>query len=227
MAVVAGQDLAPVQWPGKTWRRCTGAGSYLPAHRAISNQALPGEFRWEARHVTLLYTLAYPSLSAADADRIEAFRRLHDPQHDIVAAHFTLVFACGEVVERTYVEHVASVSRMFSPISFSCRYAMLGTDEAARGYAYLVPDEGYSGISRLHDALYGGLLADHLRLDIPFVPHMSLASSTDRPAAKRLCDELNAAGVQIHGSIERLSVAALRDGRICKLAEFSLGCLDS
>ncbi len=174
-----------------------------------------------------LYTLAYPTLSPADADRIESFRRLHDPQHGIVAAHFTLVFACGGIDERTYVEHVASVARMSSPIRFSCRYAMLGTDEAARGYVYLVPDEGYSGISRLHDALYGGLLANHLRLDIPFVPHMTLASCTDRLAAKRLCDQLNAAGVEIRGSIERVSVAALEDGKIRNVAEVSLGRAES
>lgn len=174
-----------------------------------------------------LYTLAYPTLSPADADRIEAFRRLHDPQHDIVAAHFTLVFGCREIDERTYVEHVASVAQMSAPIRLHCCYAMLGTDEAARGLVYLVPDEGYGAISRLHDALYGGPLSAQLRLDIPFVPHITLASSADRNAAKRLCDELNAAGVAIHGSLERLSVAALQGGKICNLAEFPLGRVDS
>ena len=175
-----------------------------------------------------LYTLAYPTISTADTDRLDAFRRRHDPHHAVVAAHFTMVFACTGLDERTYIEHVAAVSRLSSPISFSCRYAMLGSDdEAERGYVYLVPDEGYSGISRLHDALYSGTLSRHLRLDIPFIPHITLGASADRNSAKRLCDELNATGDVVHGSIEALSVAALQDGQIRNLVNFSLGAVDS
>jgi 2'-5' RNA ligase len=178
--------------------------------------------------MSALYTLAYPTLSAADAGRLEAFRRLHDPHHEIVAAHFTMVFACSGMDERTYIEHIASVSRASSPISFSCRYAMLGSDDKAeRGYVYLVPDEGYSEISRLHDALYSGPLSSRLRLDIPFVPHITLGSSANRSSAKRLCDELNASDPTIRGSIMAISVAAFQDGKISNLAEFSLCGINS
>jgi 2'-5' RNA ligase len=178
--------------------------------------------------MSALYTLAYPELSTADADRLDALRRRHDPHHEVVAAHFTMVFACSGVDERTYVEHVAAVSRGTSPISFSCRYAMLGSDdEAQRGYVHLVPDEGYGAVSRLHDALYDGLLSSHLRLDIPFVPHITLGASTDRNALKRLRDELNGTNFTVHGSIQKLSVAALHEGRIRNLANISLGTVDS
>ena len=178
--------------------------------------------------MSTLYTLAYPTLSAPDAARLDSFRQRHDPHHEIVAAHFTLVFACREVEERTYIEHIAAVSRVSSPISFSCRYAMLGSDdEAERAYVYLVPDEGYSAISRLHDALYGGPLSSHLRLEIPFIPHLTLGSSADRKAVKRLCDELNESDLTICGSIEALSIAMLQDGKIRGLAEFSLGAIGS
>jgi len=105
---------------------------------------------------------------------------------------------------------------------------MLGSDdEAERGYVYLVPDEGYSGISRLHDALYSGPLSSHLRLDIPFVPHITLGASADRNSAKRLCDKLNVSGLTIGGSVAAISVAALQDGKISNLAEFPLGAIDS
>jgi len=178
--------------------------------------------------MNVLYTLAYPTISAAEANRLEAFRRRHDPHHAIVAAHFTMVFACRGMDEHAYIEHVASVSQGSAQISFSCRYAMLGADdEVERGYVYLVPDEGFSGISRLHDALYSGLLSSHLRLDIPFIPHITLGASADRNAAKSLCDELNAAGSAIHGAIEAVSVAALQDGKIHNLAKFSLGSVGS
>ncbi len=175
-----------------------------------------------------LYTLAYPTLSRADSDRLEAFRQRHDPHHGIVAAHFTMVFACDAVDEQTYVEHVDSISRASLPVSFSCRFAMLGADdEVERGYVFLVPDEGFSGISRLHDTLYGGPLRPHLRLDIPFVPHITLGASADRSVAKRLCDELNSSRLAVHGTIDTLSVAALQGGRIRNLASFRLGAVGS
>ena len=105
---------------------------------------------------------------------------------------------------------------------------MLGSDdEAQNGYVYLVPDEGYSAVSRLHDALYDGLLSSHLRLDIPFLPHITLGASTDRKFLKRLCDELNATSFTVLGSIHELSVATLHEGRIRNLVNFSLGGVGS
>jgi hypothetical protein len=101
---------------------------------------------------------------------------------------------------------------------------MLGADdEAERAYVYLVPDEGYSGLSRMHDDLYGGCLRKLLRLDIPFVPHITLGSMADRAAAKRLCDDLNRSGLEIGGSVNALTVAMLQDEKIRDLARFALG----
>jgi 2'-5' RNA ligase len=158
-----------------------------------------------------LFTLAYPSISEQDAARLDALRQAHDPRRDVVAAHFTMVFGCSTVEEEAYLAHVTAVSQAAGPVKFSCRYAMLGADdEAERGYVFLVPDEGYSGLSRLHDELYRGVLAERLRLDIPFVPHITLGASADRAAAKRLCDELNATGLAIHGVVDALTVTTLQ-----------------
>ncbi len=173
----------------------------------------------------MLYTLAYPTLTANDRDWIEAFRQRHDePYRDVVAAHFTLVFGTNEIADNPYLAHVRAVAKACSPIDFTCRYAMLGADyETGRGYIFLVPDEGYAGISRLHDRLYCGLFAPMLRLDLPFTPHMTIGTLEDRPAAKALCDGLNADGVSIDGSLESLAVCALEQNRIVELDRFSLG----
>ena len=123
------------------------------------------------RLVSILYTLAYPVLSHDDALRVEAIRREHDPQFGVVAAHFTLLFACDAIDQEAYAAHVGAVSRAVSPIHFVCRNANLSADDAA-GLAsvFLFPDEGYGDLSSLHDALYRGPLAPHRRLDLPFVP---------------------------------------------------------
>jgi len=170
------------------------------------------------------FTLAYPNLSDDDASRIEAFRRAHDPHSSAVAAHFTMAFGCSTLAKDMYSEHVARVCRSAQPIDFVCRYAMLGADnEAERAYVYLVPDEGYSRLSRMHDDLYRGPLRTFLRLDIPYVPHITLGSMADRAAAKHLCDDLNRSGLEISGSITALTVATLQDQEILNVAVFTLG----
>ena len=103
---------------------------------------------------------------------------------------------------------------------------MLGVDdESDRGYVFLVPDEGYSRISLLHDQLYTGLLQPFLRLDLPFTPHMTIGTQPDHLAAKNLCDRLNADGLSIAGSIDALTVGALEQERIHDLARIELAPL--
>jgi 2'-5' RNA ligase len=172
----------------------------------------------------VLYTLAYPTLSAQDRAFVDRFRNEHDVRYrDVVAPHFTLVFACSALPEVEYLQHVASVASHSPVIRFSCRYAMLGADDQSEtAYVFLVPDEGYSGLSLLHDRLYGGLLRPHLRLDIPYIPHITVGTLSDRHRAKQLCDELNRKGFHINGSIESVSVGALENGRIQNRASYPL-----
>jgi 2'-5' RNA ligase len=171
-----------------------------------------------------LYTLAYPTVSASDRALLDRFRAEHDLRYrDVVAPHFTLAFGCTAVAEDDYCRHVAAVAQRTPAITFSCRYAMLGADHAEdTGYVFLVPDEGYAALSRLHDALYSGPLEPHLRLDIPYVPHVTIGTLADRRLAKQLCDELNVAGVRIEGRVGAVCVGALADGRIRDLATFPL-----
>ena len=157
-----------------------------------------------------LFTVAYPSLDAVDSAFIDAFRRQHDPKVDVIAAHFTLVFGCAEVEHAEYLRHVEIAARESRTIRFCCRYAMLGADdEDDTAYVFLVPDEGFAQISLLHDRLYAGPLASRLRLDLPYIPHVTVGALGSRGEAKALCDELNHHGVEIHGAIDAVSVGSL------------------
>ncbi|ADP15933.1 hypothetical protein AXYL_02613 [Achromobacter xylosoxidans A8] len=163
-----------------------------------------------------LFTLAYPRLGAPDSGFIEEFRRQHDGQHPLVKANFTMAFGCAGIDEQAYQLHLEEVARLHGPIDFVCRYAMLGAD-AAHAYVHLVPDEGHSQLARLHNALYRQVLAPTLRLDIPYVPHITLGASTNRALMKSLCDELNRNGLDIRGSVDRLTMAVLENGVITDL----------
>ncbi|MGP0170590.1 2'-5' RNA ligase family protein [Pseudomonas sp. NCHU5208] len=165
--------------------------------------------------MTTLYTLAYPRLADHDARWIDDYRRQHDPRWAMVGAHFTLVFGCAGVSEAVFSSQVAAVAGLARPIHFVCRYAMLGHDHLTdKAYLYLVPDEGHSGLLRLHDQLYGGALAGHLRLDVPFIPHITLGVCDERSFAKRLCDALNVQGLEVRGTVDSLVVASLEEGSV-------------
>jgi len=69
---------------------------------------------------------------------------------------------------------------------------MVGNDHSNQNYyVFLVPDEGYSEISKLHDR-----------------------------RIKALCDELNSAGVAMHGQIDTLSVCSYDGTKITDLETF-------
>lgn len=163
-----------------------------------------------------LYTLAYPDVPAEPATFMEDFKRAHAlPGHAFVAPHFTLVFGCAAVAQDVYTRHVAQVARESAPIRFACRYAMLGADdEGDTAYVFLVPDDGFAALSLLHDRLYAGPLEAFLRLDLPYIPHVTIAAMKDRRGAKALCDRLNAAGVRVEGWVRRLTVCSREDGHL-------------
>lgn len=58
----------------------------------------------------------------------------------------------------------------------------------------------------LHDRLYTGPLADELRLDLPFLPHVGIANAPTPEACKVIVDDLNAEQFEIRGRVETVSV---------------------
>jgi 2'-5' RNA ligase len=165
--------------------------------------------------VATLYTVAFPALSAADRAQIDAIRGRHDARNArVIPPHFTLVFACSAVDERDYLDHVRAIAERTPRIPFTCRYAKLGpASEGAAAHVYLVPDEGSSRIALLHDRLYGGPLAPHLRRDLPYVPHITIGSFDARAEAEALCKQLNTQGMMIEGTLDALSAGSLHEDR--------------
>ncbi len=170
-----------------------------------------------------LFTIACLGIPHAQRRFIDEFRRAHDPQATLVPPHFTLVFGSIGADEAAVLRHVEAVAAASVPIRFHCRCAVLGADERAeRAFVYLVPDEGHAAISLLHDRLYRGPLAAGLRLQLPYVPHVTVGSTTDFRQAKAWCDALNEQGVDVAGTLSALTVGALRGGVFQVLRHFEL-----
>jgi hypothetical protein len=85
---------------------------------------------------------------------------------------------------------------------------VVNDDSAALFHAFLVPSIGEREITALHDVLYTGALASELRRDIPFVPHIGIATNSQKVAVQELVDELNSEPLNIDGVIEALTVSS-------------------
>ena len=172
-----------------------------------------------------LLALCYPKFRAEDQRFIDAFRHSHDHAYrDVVRPHFTMVFQVRDMAESTFSEHVAHVAETSAPIRFVCRYAMVHNDVSSDDYyVFLVPDQGFSELALLHDALYTKELAPKLRLDVPYVPHIGIATLKDAHRCKELADELNGQGLSIDGGVEEISVVEYNGKTVTDLRHFRFG----
>src|SRR3546814_2589021 len=71
----------------------------------------------------------------------------------------------------TATGHLAVVAGDAAPVALAFRCALPVQDpDSGDTYVYLVPDEGFSALVRLHDRLYSGPFADARSLDRPYIP---------------------------------------------------------
>jgi 2'-5' RNA ligase len=171
-----------------------------------------------------LVVIAYPTLSPADHARVQEIRAAHDERYfKLVDPHITLVFPTSALGERELISHVRDGAAGQTKIDFILRCAMVWDDATQPcWHVFLVPEEGFSAVVGLHDRLYRGPLASELRLDIPFIPHMGVATSPDSQACKALADLLNTGGIAITGRIERLDITAVETDRVRTIATVNL-----
>jgi hypothetical protein len=168
--------------------------------------------------------VAYPELAPAEHAWIERLRQRHDPNYRLVAPHWTLIFPTAAFDPAALERHVAKVAAGFSPFAFDLRCALVVRDAfSALTHLFLVPDAGFGQLVRLHDALYGGMLADQLRLDVPYIPHITIGAFDAAQECKAVADSLNQGGLAIGGRVERLSILAVEPGRVTIAGTIPLG----
>ena len=123
------------------------------------------------------------------------------------APHFTFVFPQGSVSAHSLIQYVQAIAVTQARIPFVIRRAEAVQDAPSENtYLFLVPDEGYDAIIKLHDLLYTGVLAAELRADIPFIPHITLGYTPDAAYCQQAADELNTKVIELRGIIETLDV---------------------
>ncbi len=155
-----------------------------------------------------LLVVAYPEIEQRDYDWIESLRVKYDQaRYNIVRPHFTLVFPVDNIAEIDLIKHVQSCVRTVPPISFVLRSAATVYDQFEdRWLVLLIPDEGNGRLSRLHDSLYTGILADKWLMKIPYIPHVTVATLADCQECKDLTAEVNREGVEIDGMVKAVEI---------------------
>ena len=172
-----------------------------------------------------LVALCYPSLSDEHQRLVDDLRSEHDLIFkDVVRPHFTMIFPVMDIAEGEFQEHVQRVAMSWKPFRFVCRYAMVHNDEFSDNWhVFLVPDEGFSSIARLHDELYVDVLASRLRLDLPYVPHIGVATNKDAAVCKQVADRLNGSNCEIGGMFQALTICEYDGSKVIDLHHVPLG----
>jgi len=167
--------------------------------------------------------LGYPKISPPDFDWIQAIRKTDDRQFEIVKPHVTFVFPTTKLAEDELVTHVHKKVAGVDRFKITLSKAVVVEDDSKKFFhTFLVPSEGYDEVITLHALLYTGDLSSELRADIPFIPHVGIASNENEATMQALADKLNATGINIAGSIDELTVAEFDGKRVHDTAKVLL-----
>jgi 2'-5' RNA ligase len=161
----------------------------------------------------------FPSFDGIE--RIERFRARHDPASRLIAAHLSLVFAFPTAHSRLQVEtHVSRVVSRWPRIPATFRRVRMHANE----FLFLMAARGAASIGALHDRLYTRAFAPHLRRDIPYEPHITIARHADFPALERaLAEAGDEFGDELGATIREVTLLAVEpDGRISPLRTIPL-----
>ena len=164
--------------------------------------------------MSLYYVACFPNLSEADS-WISDFRVNHDPKASRVGLHMTFVFPTKALSECQLVTELNEIGRNTKKFAVHCRSALaMPEKDAALGLVssvFLVPDEGFGEAVRLHSRLYANSLQSELRLDVPFIPHLTIGSSIEMGLAKREVDKLNSNRFRFSFEVENLTIVKVTD----------------
>lgn len=168
--------------------------------------------------------LAYPEITKENYQFIQDYRKKNDPRFfSLVEPHFTIIFATSNISEREFITEVEKQAKGISKFNFIIKCATINQDDSGDYYhEFLVPDEGYSNIVKLHDKLYSDKFYDNLRFDIDFIPHIGIGNSEDVNVCKKRIDQLNSKKILINGKVQVLDIVKYENRKITTIKKMEL-----
>ena len=152
-----------------------------------------------------LEVIATPLFGKKEHDWLVRLREVR--AHNIGPPHFTLVFPGTDLAPNEFTRQVTAAASSVKRFPFRLCSALVVPDlQVDSFHVFLVPDEGFGAIVRLHQALHAGTLGTRLREDFPYIPHLTVASERDFAAARTVAAKLNAQEFSIAGRIDELEI---------------------
>jgi hypothetical protein len=137
--------------------------------------------------------------------------------------YFTLVFPGVDLAPAAFAEHIRRNAHDIPRIRFRLRSALVVPEHTVgRFHVFLIPDEGFGAILRLHDLLHAGPIESAIRPETPYLPHITAATTATHDAARKVAQALNQGGLDIHGHIDALTVERRTGEVIREIAEIPL-----
>ncbi len=171
-----------------------------------------------------LLVLAFPEISGKDFEWIQSVRKKDDERYfKVVEPHFTIVFPVSNIEEKNFIHHVNEKVAGTGEFYFVLRCAQVVKDSFSDYYdVFLIPEEGYRIFVKLHDKLYTDILANDLRIDIPFIPHLGIANSKDPKKCKQIADSINGRNLEIFGAVKNLDVVSYENNVVKRITGIPL-----
>ena len=152
-----------------------------------------------------LYVVAKPAFSGADLAWLTGIRAKR--AGNFGPPQFTVVFPGAQMEPEAFADFVRARVATTVRIRFRLRSAVVVPEPIfGRFHVFLVPDEGFGAIIRLHDRLHVGPLEACLRPEMPYLPHLTVATETDYPASRKIAAEINKQDLSVAGIIDTLEI---------------------
>jgi len=167
----------------------------------------------------MLSAICLPQFSGDGQSEIQALRLAHCPeQAGLIGPHVTLIFPTDALPERDFIGHVVSIAGSFSR-SKVCFRSSLPYLEPASGlsFVFLVPDEGFGWLNRLHERLHCGPLASAWDPTRPYIPHITLGIFKTFPQARAASEIFNSRQVGFSGLASSIEVVLVESTSVRRI----------
>lgn len=172
----------------------------------------------------MIYVLAYPEFEPATDDALATFRAAHEPERArLVPPHVTLVFGLRNISDEAMAEQCKRVASQTRPFKVTFADGEFIHDTFENTHKIVLPCVmGADELTMLHERLYDGPQRVELNSTIPFRPHMTIATNSERPVLETISTAV-LGPFPLAAQITQLELVRVADGTLSTLHSFPLG----
>ena len=169
--------------------------------------------------------VAHPSISATDWNFLQTLRKEYDPKgYAFIEPHFTLFASHSDHYKCNMRNVISKQLSCQKKIAFNLRTALFmpPLNQHKSWYTFLLPEEGFNELSRLHRLLCDISILSDLAANFPFIPHITVGTFQVKNPCLELVDKINNMKINISGFIEKIYLLELDNVKPKLMDEFLL-----